>query len=135
LLLAAAGLVAVVGAAGRFVARGSEPDRIAAPGADLRGALRIPDDGRPHLVLLLDPGCAACRTAREDLPDLRRLEAGGVGVTAVEAADRPGLRLGPGLFPVYALVGPEGELLALRRGWSPPDVVLAWVQARLFASP
>jgi len=132
--LAAAAVTLVASAAGRLAARPPASATVTSS-ADLRIPLGLPSDGRPRVILVLDPGCGACREAEADLPELRRLEAAGIAVTARDRADARPLGLEPGPWPAYVLLGPEGRRLAVRRGRMPPGAVLLWVRGRLLATP
>jgi len=136
-LLAAGALVAALAAASRLAA-GAAPaglhERLPLPPAARRLA-GLADDGRPVLLLVLDPSCGACELARADLeadPGLG-LPAAGVAVAALPRSRLPeaGLRLPGGFFPAYLLFDEEGRLLAARRGYGTPEAIRRWVRNAL----
>ncbi|MGQ0722478.1 MAG: hypothetical protein ACT4PE_13030 [Candidatus Eiseniibacteriota bacterium] len=135
LLLAALGAAAAAVRSARAPAGGLdalEAALVAAP----RGT---PDrSGEPALVLLIDPDCAACRAAEEDLRlDVRPGEFG-VHTFVLSRADprfAPVFEaLGHGLVPAYVFLDARGRPRAVLRGRRPPPLVRAWLEEALAGS-
>lgn len=86
----------------------------------------------PTLVLLIDPECAACRVAEEEL----RLEVrpGELGVNTI-IVSRDDERFAPvfdalgfGVFPAYLFVDSRGIPRALLRGSRRPNFLRVWLE-------
>lgn len=106
--------------------------------ASVRSAAGLPYDGRPALLVVLDPSCGACEAARDDLQeDGLGLEGAGVHVASIERERlaAAGASLPPGFFPAYLLYDSDGQLLASRRGYASPEGVAVWVRDHLLSSP
>jgi hypothetical protein len=138
-------LFATLGAAAAAVRSARAPaDGFAALGPALDGALQAaahtePDlSGQPAIVLLIDPDCAACRSAEEDLR--LHVRPGEAGVRAVVLSrDDPRHApvfdaLGPGLVPAYIFADARGRPTAMLRGRRPPAVMRAWLEEALAGS-
>jgi hypothetical protein len=104
-------------------------------GAAGRRAAGLADDGRPALLIVLDPSCGACEEARSDLATDPSF---GLGSAGVAVAPLPRARLGdaelrlpPGFFPAYLLFDGEGRPIARRRGYGSPETIRRWARAAL----
>jgi hypothetical protein len=135
LLLAALGAAAAAVRSARAPAGGLDALEAALGAAPRMAPGR---SGEPALVLLIDPDCAACRAAEEDL----RLEVrpGEVGVHAFALSRRDPRfapvfeALGPGIVPAYVFVDARGRPRAVLRGRRPPPLVRAWLEEALAES-
>jgi hypothetical protein len=130
LLLGGAGIGLIAGASGAALGR-HPPVTQGDVAREVRRAARLADDGRPVLLVVLDPRCGACEQAREDLGGIAdALEAAGVRVASLERETlrAAGARLPPGFFPAYLLFDAGGGLLASRRGYVPSSAILLWVR-------
>jgi hypothetical protein len=140
-LLAAAVGVAVLAGATRLVAGAADhPSPKDLPlGAAGRRAAGLADDGRPVLLIVLDPSCGACEEAKADLAADPSF---GLGSAGVAIATLPRARLAdaelclpPGFFPAYLLFDGEGRPIAHRRGYGSPETIRRWTRAVLLDAP
>lgn len=133
-LLLITALVAAAAAAVRSV-RAPVGDA-AALGPALRAA--AVQEEAPALVLLVDPGCPACRQAEEDLPlNVRPHEVGVHAVLLSRDEPRAGAAfaaLGPGLLPAYVFVDSRGVPRSVLRGRRPAPQLRAWLEQSLARS-
>ncbi|MFN8177996.1 MAG: hypothetical protein U0167_08710 [bacterium] len=136
-LLAAASGVALLAVATRLAAgatvRPTPSDLPLGPAG--RRVAGLAEDGRPALLIVLDPSCGACEQARRDLaaePSLG-LGSAGVAVAALPRArlEEAELRLPPGFYPAYLLFDGEGRPVAHRRGYGAPETVRGWASGAL----
>ncbi len=127
-----AGILLVSAAAGPLLlARAAE--RAAARSAPPRTLPPLPASGAPHLIVVVQEGCPACRRVLDDVEVERRLRRAGVEYRVhrrgSDAALPPGWERGR--VPLWHVVGEDGERIATRQGAAPPEHILLWVQDQL----
>jgi hypothetical protein len=92
----------------------------------------------PALVLLVDPGCAACHRAEEDLRLQVKPEEIGVHAVVLSRDEVHAAAafeaIGPGLLPAWVFVDAGGAPRAVLRGGRPAPLLRSWLEETLARS-